>query len=93
MAAPTITSVKIKPGTGWQQIAATGITAFMRINHTPCHVPLFITVAASLPTGPAVGGFRIDRGSEHFDGAITGNVYARIQNNANGDVDVFTYAN
>jgi phage tail sheath gpL-like len=41
----------------------------------------------------AAGGFRIDECSEHFIGAFTGNVYARIQSNANDKVIVFVWQN
>lgn len=192
----------LHPQDGWVQIAATSVAAFLRINHTPHHVPIFIAVGATAPqvdtpatgnvvfstgvptngqtvtigtevytfvtsgaTGKQVniggtnlitatsfaavvnansalvsavdtagtvaltainsgtignsitlttnatnvavsgakltggvnetpfGGFRIDCASEHFDGAFTGNVYARIQSNSNDKVAVFVWQN
>lgn len=190
----------LHPQDGWVEIAATSVANFLRINHTPHHIPIFIYVGNSPPaTSPAIAtgtvtfstgvpvaaqtvtigsetytfvatrtapfqvaiggtnlvtatnfaaavnsdsklvtasdtsgtvtltailggtvgnyalatnatnvavsganmtggvnvnpGFRIDCATEHFDGAFTGNVYARIQNNSNDKVNVFVWQN
>jgi hypothetical protein len=92
MAAVT-NNVTLTPGGGWTALTSANVSTFMIIRHHPHHVPIFITVASSPPTGPATGGFRIDDGEQIFNTAITGNVYARIQNNSNANVSVSVFAN
>jgi hypothetical protein len=84
---PTITNTALLPGGGWTLLATGPSTAFLRVSKLPKHAVVFLTVAASLPT-PNSGGYRFCCESEHFDGAYTGNLYGRIQNNSNDEVIV-----
>lgn len=90
--AATTNTIELKPGAGWVLLAP-AVTDFLRLNHTPMSTPFYITTAASLPTGQPQGGFQVLCASEHFDGANTLNVYGRVQDNANGSVRVFVWAN
>jgi hypothetical protein len=87
MANPTIANVTLTPQGGWTLLASGGATAFLRVSKMPKHSIVFLTVAASLPTSNT-GGFRFCCESEHFNGAYTGNLYGRIQNNSNDEVVV-----
>jgi hypothetical protein len=54
-----------------------------------------VAVSGAALTGganPNVG-FRIPCGGTHFDGAITGNTYARIASNSNGEVVIYAFSN
>lgn len=91
--AAAVTNVTLTPGSGWQALTSANITSFLRLSKFPHHVPVYLTVGTSAPTGPAVGGFRWEKMDTFFQGAITGNVYARIQNNSNNEVIVSVFAN
>lgn len=91
--ADVITSnITLKPQDGWVLISPTSVGSFLRISHIPAHVPIFLTVADSLPTTLGVG-FRVDCDSVHFDGGFTGNLYARIANNSNAAVIISVWQN
>jgi hypothetical protein len=93
MAAPTVTNVTLHPADGWVQLSPTTITTFVRISKFPNHLPIYLTWAASKPTGTPQGGYRMDTCDTHFDGAATGLLFGRVQNNANGTARVSTYVN
>ena len=85
-------NVVLKPGAGWQALTSANITSFLRLSKFPKNSVVFIAVGAT-PPSTTTGGYRMEECTTHFDGAITGNVYARIQNNANDEVIVSVFAN
>jgi len=91
--AAVMNNVTLTPQGGWTALTSANITSFLRLSKFPCHVPVFLYVGSSAPTGTPTGGFRWATDHTFFQGALTGNVYARIQNNANADVHVSVFAN
>lgn len=85
-------NVTLNPNDGWVLISPTSVGSFLRISHIPAHVPIYLTVADSLPTTPGIG-FRVDCDSVHFDGGFTGNLYARISANATAQVIISVWQN
>jgi hypothetical protein len=93
MASPTTSNTVLNPGAGWVQLPTDSITYFLRLTKFPSHVPVYLYFGASAPAGQPSGGFRWDSGCTWFNGPITGNLYARIQNNSNGPVTVSVFSN
>lgn len=85
-------NVTLSPGDGWVLISPTSVGSFLRISHIPAHVPIYLTVADTLPTAHGLG-FRVDCDSVHFDGGFTGNLYARIATTATAKVIVSIWQN
>jgi len=89
------TNVTLQPGSNWTLVVTGAVTSFFSIRHQPKHSVVFFTVATSLPANTVKGGFRSDCGEFWANGALAAgtNVYARIQNNANDQVDLSVYQN
>lgn len=93
MASPVTTNVTITPGEGWVALTSANITSFLRVSKFPHHVPVFLAFGSTPPSSTTAGGFRWEEKSTYFQGTLTGNVYARIQNNSNDNVVVSVFAN
>ncbi len=94
MTTASTSNVQLVPGGGWTLVITGPVIGFFDIRHFPKEVPVFYTVAASLPAASVKGGLRDDQGEFWANGALTGqNIYARIQNNANDVVNLSVYQN
>jgi len=91
MANPVTAQYTLHPNDGWVQISG-AVTTFVRISKHQPHVPVLLTVAATAPTGTPSGGYRMEKMTEWFNGAYTGNLYARISNNSNDKVNISVWA-
>ena len=90
--AAVMNNVTLTPGGGWTALTSANITSFLRLSKLPEHAPVFLYVGGSAPAS-TVAGFRWIKCETFFQGAISGNVYARISNNANDKVIVSVFAN
>lgn len=93
--AATATNFTLNPQDGWVALTSADVTAFLRIDHRPAHVPLVIAFGTSPPAASSRLGFRSDCGKFWVNGALgTGvRVYGRIFGNTNGPIAVSVFAN
>lgn len=69
-------------------VALTAIASGPSGNYTVTSAATDVTATSLTGGALANGGFRIDCGSVHFDGAYSGNLYGRIMNNSNDKIVV-----
>jgi len=50
MTVPTVLNTYIRPENGWVQLTSAAIAQFLRVNHTPHHIPLFLGFGTSAPS-------------------------------------------
>jgi hypothetical protein len=89
------TNVQLVPGSGWTLVVTGPVANFFDIRHFPETVPVYYTVATSLPGSGVHGGLRDVFGEFWANGALASgtNIYARISNNSNDNVQISVYQN
>jgi hypothetical protein len=50
MTVPTVFNTYIKPADGWVALTSAAILEFLRVNHTPHHVPIYLGFGSSAPS-------------------------------------------